>query len=960
MKFNVLRKVVVLQAATALMVTPIIVSGPQVIHAMEAQSETFSSALGNMTLKNVTEDETGNIVWTLSIKKEATTELSHMEFSSTLASGNILKVIDVSNNAQLTVNELDRYVLGNDSNGQEEYLVSITSTFVPELSDYKLEVLPFLVSGEVTTPLITETAQSFSYHKELPVEETTSSSQMEEETTISSEVEEATSSEEITEETTVESSEEEATKETTGEDSNVLTEDDAVNAGETPSRNTRMTNAGIGKGRSNLTNALQIGGLFAEPVFLGGSSETGVYTENSGEKPYDYVQIKGKNNAVGIWSNDKYRLDFSKDFTGKVAINFGLDETKDGVAFVIQNDSRKTQALTTTIDNAGENLGVAGLAYKDTGTHGSNEYLNEAAAAAVQKSFAVGFDLYENSGTGAAYDKNGNEDVPHIAWTLPGNASSYNSERTGLWPFYKRTYILKHHNAFKMDEPETIKSDTWHDFTFSYNKEAKTFTYAITGESGASAGTTISGSDFSAMMTELGVNPNGTGEETKAYWGFTGANGEADGAIKFAFEQVPVDMTGQVSDDVTTQKDDKEVSIVDKSNASEFNSSLPYIEPGKKATFNSTYTVEDADKGVTINKLYSNIGTNNILDLSTISKVKATVDERTYEVTPTVNSETGDVTADFSDKSISLDNGQQIKFSFSGSVKSDVSETTSGLFKTSVGVADNATNSLKTFYGSDAKFWVRVNHPTILSWSDSAIEIDKTDEKDRSDLIAGYTNSFYWQDIDKDDKLKFVIKKGNQIAYTSTEVIASGSESFDKQDFTISSEYFSYGSNKFVIEAYLIGADDEIKQDAELNLTISVTGSLSFVEAPTELKWTGRTSGESKGILSRDADDNMILSVKDSRQTPNWELKVQANLYSSAPFNFIFKDSESSATQSITTDSFTVMNSTTAGPSNNYVFKKEWNNTLGVLLNSPDYLKVGDYSGKINLTWSLYDTATIK
>ncbi|MPM80550.1 hypothetical protein SDC9_127597 [bioreactor metagenome] len=142
-----------------------------------------------------------------------------------------------------------------------------------------------------------------------------------------------------------------------------------------------------------------------------------------------------------------------------------------------------------------------------------------------------------------------------------------------------------------------------------------------------------------------------------------------------------------------------------------------------------------------------------------------------------------------------------------------------------------------------------------------------------------------------------------------------------------------------------------------LKLKLDVTGKLSFETAPDMLSWTGRKASESKGTLARDSGNPMTLSVFDSREdTSTWSLYVQAELTdATAPFDFVFKKDASSAEQTIMSDPVLVMRKGDVTPTD-FMTTKTWNESEGVLLQSGNYMRVGDYSGKAVVKWNLYDT----
>jgi hypothetical protein len=132
---------------------------------------------------------------------------------------------------------------------------------------------------------------------------------------------------------------------------------------------------------------------------------------------------------------------------------------------------------------------------------------------------------------------------------------------------------------------------------------------------------------------------------------------------------------------------------------------------------------------------------------------------------------------------------------------------------------------------------------------------------------------------------------------------------------------------------------------------------LILQSAPSALKWTGRLAGDSKGTLTRDAGNTMALNVLDSREKDHeWSVGVTAETQPQTPFHLVWRQANASD-QPITDTPIPVMNASSVS-ANNYVYSEEWKESEGVLLQSKEYLHVGDYSGKILVHWNLYDTET--
>lgn len=192
---------------------------------------------------------------------------------------------------------------------------------------------------------------------------------------------------------------------------------------------------------------IKLNGYFTTGTFAGNTA----YVMNS--NGVDIVRMTtGKNQTGAIWSNnDTNYLDVTKKQTISMWVYFGnITSTvgiPDGMAFVLQNDSRGAEAISKhgSIINKGETLGVWG---SDTDT-GKTPIQDQA----IQNSFALEFDTDINSGKepGNGFDTltyNGKDyfgGQGHIAWALPAQASTYKKETTGS-VFNKVTYYAMVHN----------------------------------------------------------------------------------------------------------------------------------------------------------------------------------------------------------------------------------------------------------------------------------------------------------------------------------------------------------------------------------------------------------------------------------------------------------------------------------------------------------------------------------
>ncbi len=261
-------------------------------------------------------------------------------------------------------------------------------------------------------------------------------------------------------------------------------------------------------------------------------------------------------------------------------------------------------------------------------------------------------------------------------------------------------------------------------------------------------------------------------------------------------------------------------------------------------------------------------------------------------------------------------------------------------------------------------FTVAINRPTELSWSKDDRTKELTLNIDKSETAGqGLTRHFYWRDEDVGDKLQFQIKKGDKLLTAIDRTVTAENQVFTDLSATIPENEIAYGANVFTVEVYLVGADGKIsdKQDA-LTLTVNVSGKLVFERSPEVLKWTKRNVRDSRGILKRDEGNGVELTVLDSRdmaaEQKNWQLTAQAVSEGDreVPFELVWKKGADTNPVSLAAAQV-VMTGKDTEPQH-YRYSGKWDNASGVLLNSDNYLPIGDYSGQVTVIWLLKDTPT--
>ncbi|MGM9904491.1 hypothetical protein A5844_000622 [Enterococcus sp. 10A9_DIV0425] len=765
------------------------------------------------------------------------------------------------------------------------------------------------------------------------------------------------------------------------------TETSTTSSSSSPSKTMRAAVAkATGTGSTYVPpGAITIGGAFAAPN--GGAVVSTITNANDNAgRPFSQISLSGSNNWTSIWSNDAYKLDFTRSFSQRVYVNLGTQEA-DGVAFVMHNDSRKTTALTTSRMSGvdGQNLGVYGASggYYDLLTPRTPE------STAIQHSVAVEFDLFNNDGTygaSAKYDLQvGSQNTPHMAYTFPGNLNrtyqpvSILNNDLGINEWFTlglaNSARIRHNGLIPLNGAVStnVRDGTWYEFDYSFDSTTRNFKYFFKNPvSGAkTAETTIPWADLNTEL-QLAANNN------RAYWGFTAANGGFAGPVRFAFSQTPIPIGATLTNDIL---DANGISVAVPSTDTVKNK---FIVAGQQARIKSSFKVNTGEAALNMTNWTTVLEASTInlatsapltptLTKTTAAGVTTTISATNLSTTVTNNGTTGliNVVTTISNNALNLSPGDTATLNYAAPTKvinaDSLTNYSSAVVANPVGTTPNPTNNV-TYYGEKAYFWIRkVDQPTSLSWESVNTVTDFKQSLDISENKApGYHRNFYWKDLDIGDTLSFKVKKGGTILpdVTIPNVTTTGSSSYVvNNQLIIPPKYFDYGENKFVIEVYSSGRLTNTDQPmATLNLNVVFTGELRLEQVPTNFSWTNRTVRQSKGTLTRDIGNKLNLRIWDSRDprvTTQWSLGVSITTTANPPFSFVWKAGTTSTPQPLSGDTLKVYDSNML-PANGYEHTATLDENAGVLLESPNYLSVGEYSGRITVHWQLYDTAEIE
>lgn len=304
------------------------------------------------------------------------------------------------------------------------------------------------------------------------------------------------------------------------------------------------------------------------------------------------LRVTHGNNQLGsIWSNidgNNY-FDVTKDQTMSMWMYFGhpkdpsnANSVGDGMAFVLQNDDRGVNAISTYNGNPayGETLGVWGADFNNK----VEVPTISIAKTAIQKSFAIEFDTYLNmkdtpnviNGEGVSFDIG--KYAKHIAMNYPDLPTTYIPKRTAAERDRRYYFLLNHQNS-KNSMP--LVDAQWHHVTMKWNTKNHTLymKYDDKGLDGSAKDTPYK------WEQSLDINHFDLKNTNKLRWGFTGSTGWQMENNLIIFESIPSYVNA-----------DSDVSIRDNTGNKMLTSGHNHVEVGDDLTFIYNLNYVDGSK----------------------------------------------------------------------------------------------------------------------------------------------------------------------------------------------------------------------------------------------------------------------------------------------------------------------------------------------------------------------------
>ncbi|MGY5339739.1 lectin-like domain-containing protein [Levilactobacillus spicheri] len=672
-------------------------------------------------------------------------------------------------------------------------------------------------------------------------------------------------------------------------------------------------------------------GIALDNIFTPGETDANqakvVDTTNPDITGTQAVMVTNAKNQFGtIWSTDDNAFELDKDETVSMWIYFGNRGKKaaDGMAFVLQNDSRGLVATPTYGKKvAGETLGVWGVDNNNKQTD-----TNELAKLAIQNSWALEFDTHLN--TSKTYSNAGDADSfdsgrtgPHIASNYPGEANTYEFVKTttGIWPAVFTAYYAtqRHRGLIEGGSDYTMLANgAWHHVTLNWNATEETMTYTFDDKDPAT-GQDQTGTSQQVSVDPKIIDPDNTG---KVRWGFTGATGDDYANNLVIFEGVPglVDVSATTKlTDLTTDQTVNDGDAILGQDELQLDYVLKYH--GGKQSWKDV-----------------------VAKLTLPDKVAFKSGTVTY-----ANGQTEDITSDdIADQKLT----HQLKTALSSdnptatiSLKGQAADEKDVTQVPSVASTFSAVNGVAT---TDTSHFVLNPKLDIGLYRISSKEVT---------IDAGETTTIQGQVLvpegitltNKDLVVHPTVNGQKQDTYTIED---PDDEASGKVLFTPKAADLKAGKN--TVDIYV--QDIYGNKSSSFTVTINVRGGLTFGTVASNSSFQATTlTGQQQDIKRT---NNWQVKISDTRQAGStWQLQVAATPFTSSDGkqlagSLVYRDGGS--TTSINTSPVTISNGQASGDGDLTDVVDDWDDKTGLELNVNSNAVEGDYS--TDITWTLSDT----
>lgn len=690
-------------------------------------------------------------------------------------------------------------------------------------------------------------------------------------------------------------------------------------------------------------------GLNLDDIFVPGTFKDNVSTvvdvDNSYVTDTDAVRLTYAKNQLGaIWSTDSNYFDLNKDQTMSMWMYFGGTKNPgDGMAFVLQNDDNKTDAISTyTTKNifgqtiktptGGETLGVWAA-----DMDGSLKDTEKFATTAIQNSWALEFDTYINdndtysaAGAASAFDVQIPNAGQHIAANYPGKSSSYYTATKKYDLLGAIKGYINYMNHVGLISNVGLSNGSWHHLTMNWNASSKTMSYKFDDINADGSENPDALTSSFVIDTDVFKSSNG-----QVRWGFTGATGSKYENNLVIFESIPDLVNATVTPSIYDETQDREVSdgdaviAKDKLKVSynlDYQSGrrdwkniiakikLPGIAPDPDKPSTDIDNIEYDD---TVKITYANG------NIDTFSIEEMTDNEVQHALTETLSTANQSATIEFTGQAIAVNRDTDI---------------------------DSETSNF-----SSTNFITHVKTPKFTIQSDKGISIG---------IISGSKQS---------------IKAGEDANLIGMILYAGGSVDITNSDFTVNTELNGVKRDDVqmddndeqglfridvaaselhpgvnTLDIYI--SDGVGTKSNVITATITVTGYLSFKEVSDNVSFNSiHYIGESN-IIGRNND--WKLSVNDARNTGSkWKVMASSTTLTSGSDTLqggLIYDDGTSVTSIVNNPVMIASYTDKVDGEEVKDIIADWDEDEGILLRTSSNEKAGTYTGTIK--WDLYDS----
>jgi hypothetical protein len=730
-------------------------------------------------------------------------------------------------------------------------------------------------------------------------------------------------------------------------------------------------------------NAINLTNIFTTPT----GSNSSVINNN-------IVQVTpgSTNQKGGIWSTEANKMDLTTNFHASMYLYFGNQgaNAADGMAFVMHNDARGTNALSP---HSGSGLGVyAGQNHGSSKTDG------------IQKSFAVEFDTYINNNGNDGYFDTNTSKGHHVAWSYPGKASTYIDYQPGMFD-YRRT--MKHNDidgtTNGVQYPGNLSNDSWRKFTVDWNAATSTLTYQLAG----------------LTPVTIPLNVQDVFGSNLIFWGFTGSTGSKYQMNRVAFVEVPGLVNAEVKETVARE----DGTTIDDLGAASAGEELTYTIHAKYLSGKQDWT--DIIVKTTINDYVSYVpgsmklaladGSGGVLSdhfwsgqslALPILDLRASMNEATISFKVKVNSIPGDQTVTENVKfegSNYITNTTPIQYIIKHNQKPEVTIDETGPIHLLVGEdyqvggtwkdIDDPTNTLYyslngnllksevldnggsidpvgwSYLLTSEQFQLGENHFQVVARdlegaysisdllkiiveSPPSISLNYANSTVPLDFENDFTLSGSWNDLDSNTVDLYYQINGEAPVNFAVDISNSANKGENvSYSYTIPASEFSIGLQQ--VSVYTI--DDSNRKSNVEHLTVDVTGQVVFTTVSPDVSFRAMQIPNQPTLATRNHDWN--IHVKDTRGAGSlWRVTatlaadfadIEGHLLTDA---LKFVDGNGTETNMPLGTAVNVFTHTTDSTQE---VPLKWNVDQGILLKVNPSVYAGDYAGTID--WTLVD-----